>query len=79
VIGRLYYLWHAPETSNFPKPPPGLGTQRLIDQLVQGVSQELSGRQTRWQRLKWSRKVHLRGLLLLILVILIAAVQRCSR
>lgn len=59
--------------------PLALGTQRLLDQLVQGVSQGRSRRQTPWQRLKWSSKVHLRGLLLLILVILIAAVQRCSR
>jgi hypothetical protein len=48
-------------------------TERQIDALVHG------GGQDRPPRLKWSTKAHVRGLLLLILVILIAALQRYYR
>jgi hypothetical protein len=56
-------------------PLPGLAqeTQRQIDILLDAVGQN------RPPRLKWSTKAHVRGLFLLILVILIATLQRYYR
>jgi len=61
-------------------------TERLIDAMVLGqrvggisANSGIAGRQKRPPRLKWGTKAHVRGLLLLILVILLAVLQRYFR
>jgi hypothetical protein len=54
-------------------------TERIVNALNHGLSQRLRGRQDRMQRLKWSTKAHLRGLMLLMLIVIVAVVARYCR
>jgi hypothetical protein len=56
-----------------PFPPVAQETERLIDTML------LDSRQNRPPRLKWSTKAHVRGFLLLVLIILLAVLQRYYR
>jgi hypothetical protein len=54
-------------------------TERIVNALNQGLSQRFRGRQEPKQWSKWSKKVHLRGFMLLILIFIVAVVARYCR
>ena len=54
-------------------------TERIVNALSQGLGQRLRGQQDPIQRLKWSTKAHIRGLMLLILIFIVAVVARYCR